>query len=376
MIHFYGGAIFFPLQASNGVKYFKDDDPAAALMLLAGAAALIGIIFLVSIARRILRKMGVDFSGFGNSKGFSTFALRRAAWPYRLDPEQFKLLETVFREDSITNPRRVLTNTASLDRHFRSYYQKMKQGADNKDPATAQRVLALLFSTRNAIDTLPPVVSTSAGPPQIPGHSAAVFRAKGKSYPVTVLRAEGVRVTISAPVNALGTPITMPEGSSAVLSCFIDATRGLASGVHVTGTSRNSKGTPVVDLALTGKSEVLIKRKSRRRTLKIACSIQTAAVTPKPAGGGTAVKLDPLIHSGYILDISSGGCSISTRGILKVGKMAKISFDGDTDGVVMLAQILRINRGPQLDAVVHLKFLKVPLKSMNMINALVFGYAG
>ena len=373
MMWFYGVAVFLPLQA--GTKYFKDDDPVAAMILIAGGAALIGIIFLVSLTRRILQKMGITFSGFGNSKGFSTFALRRAAWPYRLEPEQFKLLETVLRRDSVTNPQRVLTNPSSLDRHFRSYYQKMKLETDSEDPNVAQRALALLFSTRNAIDAAPSVVSTSSGPPQIPGQSAAVFRSKGKSYPVTVLHATGERVTISAPVNALGTPITMPEGASAVLSCFIDATRGIASGVHVTGTSRNSKGAPVVDLALTGKSEILIKRKSRRRTVKIICAIQAATVTPKSTGGGTVVKLDPMIHSGHILDISSGGCSISTRGILKVGKMVKISFDGDMDDVVMLAQILRINRGPMLDAVVHLKFLKVPLKSMNMINALVFGYA-
>jgi c-di-GMP-binding flagellar brake protein YcgR len=127
-----------------------------------------------------------------------------------------------------------------------------------------------------------------------------------------------------------------------------------------------------LDLTLKGKPETLVKRKSRRRQITIPCEMQM--VQTSTSGGKTVVTTDARKYSGDIQDISTGGCSIRTRGILKPGSRIKIAFEHRDGTAAVLGQILRINRGISINTIIHVKFTKVPLKTMNIINATVFEY--
>jgi hypothetical protein len=85
------------------------------------------------------------------------------------------------------------------------------------------------------------------------------------------------------------------------------------------------------------------------------------------------LSLDSVKCTGNMLDISSGGCALSTRGSYKTGMRLKLEFKiGKTSGVA-LAHILRINQNRNGN-VLCARFLKVPVKSLNTINAFVFNY--
>jgi hypothetical protein len=83
--------------------------------------------------------------------------------------------------------------------------------------------------------------------------------------------------------------------------------------------------------------------------------------------------LDSKKHTGTILNISSGGCAISTSSSLKAGGRIKLEFKMGKTNAAALAQILRVNKN-QSGSVLHLRFLKVSAKSLNAINIFVYNY--
>jgi hypothetical protein len=54
----------------------------------------------------------------------------------------------------------------------------------------------------------------------------------------------------------------------------------------------------------------------------------------------------------------------------------KIEFDYSQSPVplAVLGQVLRINRSGITSTIMHIKFIKIPRKSMNAINAIVYEY--
>jgi len=59
---------------------------------------------------------------------------------------------------------------------------------------------------------------------------------------------------------------------------------------------------------------------------------------------------------------------------VQVGARFKIEFVQGDNNVAALGQVLRTNR-TGVNTIIHVKFLKVSQKSMNIINAFVYEYA-
>jgi c-di-GMP-binding flagellar brake protein YcgR len=86
------------------------------------------------------------------------------------------------------------------------------------------------------------------------------------------------------------------------------------------------------------------------------------------------MTLDNRRYSGAIMDISVGGCSIRCSANIQPGARLKVEFVyGDSPSIAALGQVLRVNRGGMYTTL-HLKFIKIPRRSQNLINAIVFEY--
>jgi hypothetical protein len=113
-------------------------------------------------------------------------------------------------------------------------------------------------------------------------------------------------------------------------------------------------------------------RRFRRRQAAIASSFYVARAE-QDRSGGIKLVLDKQRLTGTIMDISLGGCSISTGTPAGSGTKLKIEFSRNNTAVAVLGQVLRTNQSGA-DTVVHVKFLKIPRRSMNAINAFVYEY--
>jgi hypothetical protein len=363
---------FFLLQ---NVQYFKQDDPVAAMILGVSVGALIVISLVVGFIRNGVR------TGGGVSRGrttvtprkFNAFTLHRIANSYGLDKDQTRLLEFVFRNDAVSDPERVMGNTTLLDKHFKRAYKAIEQNAETEEEA--QERLVRLFSLRNTIESAAGN-SSAASTNQLAENTAAVLSTGKESYPVRVVSSKGAFVTVENPKNALGTPVRIPKGSKVSLSFFTKSSKGFAFDSRVVDTTDTPHG-PGLQLAHSGKAKPLVQRRYRRKQVTAGCVFYFVFVETTKAGRKRVPKLmvDKRRFVGTILDISIGGCSIKTSAPVQVGSRLKIDMDySDDSTLTVLGQVLRTNRTGAIGTIIHIKFIKVPRKAFNNINALVFGY--
>ncbi|MDR0719995.1 MAG: flagellar brake protein [Treponema sp.] len=360
----------------DNIKYFKDDDPTGAIILLSA----IGAIIVLSIAAHAIRHgLGVKGTAFkggaqaANPRNFNIFTMRRIASAYGLDKDQSRLLEFVFRNAAVGDPERIMQNGALLDRHFKRAYKAIERSAETEEEAQVQ--LSQLFSLRNVIEAAP-ISNGTISTYQLSENTAAVLSTGKDSFPLRVISSKGDSIVVEVPRNALGTPIQIPKGTKVTLSFFTKSSKGFAFDSRVLGSIETTKG-PGLQLAHSGKAKALSQRRYRRRAIRSGCVFYFVFIDTVKEGRKKTPKLfvDSRRYTGTILDISIGGCSVKTSAPVQVGSRLKLEIDySDDSNITVLAQVLRSNRSGSAGTVIHLKFLKVPRRAFNNINAVVFGF--
>jgi c-di-GMP-binding flagellar brake protein YcgR len=304
---------------------------------------------------------------------FSGFALRRIANSYGLDKAQRKTLESIFRNDGVTDPVSVMQSAPLLDKHFKRAYQRIENTADNN--ADAEQRFSLLFSTRNAIESAQNTTGSVASTRNIPSGMAAALTAGKETYQVRVANAKGDSVLVESPKNSLGNPIAIPNGSKVSLAFFSKSNKGYSFESKVMGVMETAKG-PALKLAHAPRVKPLVSRRFRRRQTATECAVYLINVQEVKVRRKTVRKmtLDTRRFSGTIMDLSIGGCSIRCSANIQPGARIKIEFVyGNSPPIAALGQVLRVNRSG-IYTTLHLKFIKIPRRSQNLINAVVFEY--
>jgi c-di-GMP-binding flagellar brake protein YcgR len=159
------------------------------------------------------------------------------------------------------------------------------------------------------------------------------------------------------------------------LAFFTKSSKGYSFESRVTGIMETAKG-PALKLAHVPKVKPLVSRKFRRRQTAIPCTIAMIILREEKVRRKIVRKmaLDKRRYSGAIMDLSIGGCSIRCSAAIQPGARMKIEFVyGDSPLINALGQVLRVNRGG-IYATIHVKFFKIPRRSQNLVNAIVFEY--
>jgi hypothetical protein len=341
-------------------------------ILLIAIAAIIVLLVLLYFMRH-----GFSRTLIGNSKTsvtprrFNAFTLRRITSTYGLNRQQGKLLEYVFRNDAVTDPEKVMKTPALLDRHFlRAFRTIVKNSTTDED---AQERFARLFSLRNAIEASEGIGEDAQ--PRLTENTPAILAVGKENYTVKIIISRGQSVVTEVPKNLLGSPIRIPKGTKITLSFFTKSSNGFIFDGNVIGVISTDFG-PGLQITHSAKSKPLTKRKYRRRQIELRCEFYFVNMEESGKGRKKVSRLvvDSRRFAGVIQDLSAGGCSIKTSAPIQVGSRLKIAVDYDMDHPInVLGQVIRSNRS-RAGTILHIKFLKVPTRSFNSINILVFGY--
>ncbi|MDR1319394.1 MAG: flagellar brake protein [Treponema sp.] len=360
---------FYPLQLPT---FYKETNPEDAVIFIIGVVVIVVILVTVNVVKNrynIPALGGARSSGSGPRR-FSGFALHRLADNIGLDRDQSKMLEFVFKTDSVADPERSINSPTLLDRHFKHAYHVIERSANTDDEA--QERLSLLFSTRNLLEA-----NSSGGGAastrQLPENTAAVLGVGKDNYPVRVISTKGENLVIENPHNALGTPLRLPRGGKVILSFFTKSSKGFSFESRILGTADSADG-PVLQLVHSNLVRRLSQRKFRRRQLVLPTNFYFVYVEDTGHKKGKKMVVDKRRLNGNILDISVGGCSMKTNVPVPSGTRLKIEFIHENGvNVAALGQVLRTNR-TGISTIMHVKFLRIPRKSLNVINALVYEY--
>ena len=362
------------LQVFNAPMWKEDNPQDMTVFLIA-----IGVIVVVAVVVNLIRKgtgatVGSSKSGVAPRR-YNIFTFRRVAASYGLDNEQRKLLESIFRINGVGDPVRVIRNPELLDRHFERAFKTIEKSAESDEEA--QQKLAQLFSLRNALESAP---STSSGSgitstTQIAENTPAVLSVGKDSYTIKVISAKGESLIMEFPRNPIGSSVKIAKGTKATISFFTNSSKVCSFDTRVLGTTNTTHG-PALELSHSNRPKPLVQRRFRRKELNVRCIFHLVFLDSTKTGRKQPPKLavDPRRFTGTILDISAGGCSIKTSAPIQVGSRLKIEITySDESMIAVLGQVLRTNRSAG-GTVIYIKFLKVPRRAFNNINALVFGY--
>jgi len=354
--------ILFPLQVT--AKDFNMDPTFTPKDLIIAGVILTVIIFVV-IINSILKKKGPSGKGSGSGL-FSGFALHKIARNIGLNNDQANMLSYVFKLDQVMDHEKSINNPALLDRHFRKAYRIIEHGSAS-EPEN-QRRLAVLFSTRNILENS--VIGGISSTRQIRDDTPLTISSGKDKINVHVLSTKGDYLVVDSPRNVLGSQIKIQKGTKIPILFFNKSNKGFAFETRVMGYSTYN-GHPSMQLAHSVHIKFLSQRRYRRRHSVIACSMYLVYV--EGSGKKQRLVVDKRRLQGNIADISVGGCSIKIMAPVQVGARFKIEFIQGDVNVAALGQVLRSNRAG-MNTVIHVKFIKIPQKSMNAVNAFVYEY--
>jgi hypothetical protein len=360
----------FPLQ----VSYLTSSDPQVAIILL----GILGIIIAVLMVKNISKHgVGTGFGSAGaqNKPRFSRRVLRRAAAPYGLDSGQTHFLEKAFRKAQVSDPAATLANTDLLDRHFKKTYRDIESSAETE--AASEQDKTMLFSIRNAVESTQGASGRVASTRTIPDGTAAVLiGAKGETYPTRVISAKGDKLLIEAPKNAVGEIIKIPRGTKLTLSFYSKSSQGFRFETKAQGIESTPKGA-ALQLSHSSRVASLPSRRHRRKEARISCYFSLVQVVQRSQGRKIVKEtiVDDRRSMGTIVDISAGGCALKSAAAMRTGEFVKVEFeDAQGRSLAAFGRIVRTNKTGSVGGVMHIQFLKTTKKTLNSINAIVYGY--
>ena len=179
------------------------------------------------------------------------------------------------------------------------------------------------------------------------------------------------------PLNFRGEPVKWRKGEKVKL--FIWGTDGekMVFESKVLGYTNVKKITSVM-LGHTNRISRSVQRKYCRRLMEGDCSFYPVTIVEKRMGrkiARQAVVEANQGRTGTMIDISAGGCAMSSHNPLPRGELIKISFEPQRgDQVVAFGKIVdsrMFNRGR---TTLHVMFTRASSKNLNKINEYVYDF--
>jgi hypothetical protein len=334
----------------------------------------LGITIIVLVVVNLSKKrLGITSSGISAPRPRHTggSGIHKFSRSIGLDSAQSKMLSFALKNSGSADPERTVQSPALLDRCFRQAYNSIERAAGAEDET--QQKLSVLFSTRNILESATGggvgVNSTRV----IPENTPAVLIVDNNNYPVRVISSRGAYLLVENPVNAMGDLISIGRNKAVTLSFFTKSSNGFSINSTVYGTTKAPGEGQVLQIVHSNVIKRLSQRRFRRRMIVAPVEFNLVRLEPGERKREQKMVVDKRKATGKILDISIGGCSVQTSSAIAAGVRLRIAFTADRRQVVALGEVLRVNRN-RTGTVMHVKFIKVPRKSLNLINALVFEY--
>jgi c-di-GMP-binding flagellar brake protein YcgR len=366
----------FPLEIDY-TAFWKEDTTPIEIIIFSVLVAI--VIVYVIIANKLKGKIptgkaAASSGGGGRIAGgggalpgvFSGFKIHRLAKNVGLSREQIKMLDFVFKTDQVTDPEKSFNSPSLLDRHFKKAYRVIEQSSGSEAETNSR--LSLLFSTRNMLENS--VGGNLTSTTQLKDDTTLIINDGREKYSVPVVSTTSEHLTVECPKNAYGRHINLQKGSKFTILVFTKNNKSFSFETRVIGNS-SKFGSDTLLLAHSNQLKFLSQRRYRRKQVVIPCDLFIVIV--EGSGKKQRLIVDKRRLTGNIADISVGGCSIKIKAPIQVGAKLKIEFNHDNSNIAALGQVLRTNR-TGIVTVIHIKFLKVTRKSMNIINAFVYEY--
>ncbi len=361
------------LLQSGGYKFFQEADTLTIwIFAIVVAVFLILLVFGSLAARRRGRRLSPE-----QQRRYNRFVFARMAQEIGLQKSQVETLEHLVKACKVMQPFLLFSNPGLLDDVLRKGIYSLQKNPQLSEEER-EKSLAQIFEIKQLIErNSKRGVGIRSTALLRPGQRMVIATEAGGQYTTQVVSNMKDMLAAAIPGNASGQEIRLPKGTMLKASFWREGDAGYGFETKVLGYD-TVKG---VSCLLIQHSKTLRReqrRKHRRRPLERPCFFYPIQIV-ESAGGGNR-KQKAVVQSnqkrlGTLLDISAGGCSISSRNPLPVGNLVRVDFDlerGNT--ITAYGKVRRFREDRQRGRVIHIMFTRVSGQHLNRIYSYVYNY--
>lgn len=266
----------------------------------------------------------------------------------------------------LPNINYVLSRTTDFDNYLKNKFKELNSQNDENSMAVLFSLRAKIYKTFESTELLK---STRLIPLETP---FTFTPSRGVHHIFILVNANPQELHFQLPINIL--PEEKPEILSKIKLIFIyknNTPYEIEARVV-----RYQKGKNNADLLVCAQTDRIVSRTKRAYPrLELFQTCNFSSVKAETKDGKTEYKISEKQHEGNLLDISAGGCRISTKLPIKAEQYIHINSNfGIEEEKKAIGLILRTTKTKSEDFILHIKFVKIEKHALNQINALTSGY--
>lgn len=297
---------------------------------------------------------------------------------YNLTQEQRDFLIVLCKTHKIPNLEINFHSENFCNNFFMKYYHYFRENKENLSEDEVETKISILFALRQKIENAKKNLSNLASSVAIPeGHKLSYYNDVKEQYECTVLENTKDHLILSIPKNNLNLYSKPKELSK--ISLFYQSNLGTAFilEVRVIRYQNNTEDGEMV-VSHSNHLKCYQRRKYKRIGINNTCNFSAVKTTTVTKENDTVIKYEPLErkHQGKLIELSAGGCSISTKLHIKEKQYIHIelSIDGKTaDNVIGLIVNTSENKKDN-SYVLHIVFVNINKRTRNKIFSRVYEY--
>ncbi|MCR5724682.1 MAG: PilZ domain-containing protein [Treponema sp.] len=289
----------------------------------------------------------------------------------RLLREERDLLWAICKEHPVPNLRFYLKDPITLEPLYKEEFSLLDQADDEKGKT-------FLFSLRGKIrDSFTPTENMNTTRKIDVGTELTYTASQGVHYRLTLLEKQPDSMILAMP-QAMIERGDKPKELSKISLIFIHKT-GNAYQLETRAVryQTDKSGTAQMIVMHSEKLSPLQRRQTERKDIEQPCLFSSVTVKPADSEKNTKVdyKASDNMHKGILMDISTGGCRVTTTMPIKPEQFIFIRGKLNAmDEDVAIGSIVRTTK--RLDGlfILHIRFVKIERAVENRIQALVCDY--
>jgi hypothetical protein len=309
-------------------------------------------------------------------KRFSRRAFRREATAIGLTKYQTRLLESFIRTYQVRRPFNLLSNTRDLNITLGKALRDIEH-MEAKEAVVEQRKLEI-YRIKQRIDRIFADTNRMANTKQLRlGQNITFQQDNGNRFTSVITANLKEFYCAQVPMDFGGEQVKWKKGSKIKLFIWGIDGEEMVFESKVMGYTNVKRITSVM-LGHTNRVNRAIQRKYRRRPIKGQCSFYPVRIVEKGSGRKTTRQAVVVTNQGRIgtmIDISAGGCALSSHKPLPRGELIKISFEPQRgNAVVAFGKIVDSRMVTRTKTTLHVMFTRASSKNLNKINEYVYDF--
>lgn len=357
-------------------QYFqKQTDPKS---LIAFGAIVGGAIILITIANFVAGNQ----SGGGGSRGgavrnYSRRQFRKEGAKVGLNKEQLKILEGLIRTYHVRRPYELLKNSRNLNNTL----GKAIRDLDHMEapPTVVEKRKLDLYRIKQLLERQEPEETLMQHTKELQlGQKITIERDNDKRFNSIITANLKEFYCVKVPTNAYGEQIRWNKGTKINVSLWTKKGEEVHFISKVMGYNSVKKITSIL-LSHSKRISRANLRKFRRKKIQKPVYVYPIRVVERM--DGRRVKKEAVVDKskgrmGTLIDLSAGGCALSTTKPLKKGDLCKLNFEPvQGNGVTTFGKVVDIQMQSRIRANLHIMFTRASTKNLNRINDFIYDFS-